>query len=60
MIHEPMLATTEPTAAGDTQSPTEVAELVAELRRAGGDPQLTRQLRLDIERDLPRAESDWT
>ena len=59
MIHDPMLATTEQ-AADDTQSPTQVAELVAELRRAGVDSELTRQLRLDIERDLPRAETDWT
>jgi hypothetical protein len=60
MIHDPMVATTEQAAADDTQSPTEVAELVAELRRARVDPQLTRQLRLDIERGLPRADTDWT
>jgi hypothetical protein len=55
-----MMATTEQAAAGETRSPTEVAELVAELRRGGIDPQLTRQLRLDIERELPRADTDWT
>jgi len=60
MMHEPMMATTEQAAAGETQSPTEVAKLVAELRRGGIDPQLTRQLRLDIERELPRADTDWT
>jgi len=46
------LGNDEQAAADGTQSPTEVAALLAELRRGGVDPQLTRQLRLDIERNL--------
>ena len=44
----------------DEEQPAYVAELVAEYRRGGADPERLRELRSRVEGDLPRCETDWT
>jgi hypothetical protein len=41
-------------------SATAAADLVAEFHQKAGDSPQTEALRLDIERGLPAADSDWT